>query len=173
MKELAARYAQALYPLCPEEETLRTAAGILTGSAELWGVCTDPTIRPEAKKRVLARVLADVPEPLLHFFDLLCDKGRMALLPEILEEFHALALAERGMGRCLMTCARVPDPDQRRRLRAKMARLHHKSDVELDIRLDPALIGGFVLEMDGVRYDQSVRGRLTALERRLEGRREV
>ena len=173
MSELARRYAQALYPLFPEEGALRTAAGVLTGSPALWGVLTDPTVRPASKRRVLDRVLADAPAELVHFFDVLCDKGRMALLPGVLAEFHALALADRGAALCVMTCVRPPDEAQKRRLAHKLARLHHKSGVELDVRLDPTLVGGFVLDIDGVTYDRSVRGRLKALERQLEGRREA
>lgn len=171
MNELARRYAQALYPLCPDEGALRSAADVLTGTPALWAALTDPTLRPEAKKRVLGRVLADTQPHLLHFFDLLCDKGRMALLDDMLAEFHVLALAGQGKSRCVMTCVQAPGPDQRQRLRAKLARLHHRSDVELEVRLDPALIGGFTLDIDGVTYDHSVRGRLKALERQMEGRR--
>ncbi len=170
MSELACRYARALYPLHPNEDDLRRAAGVLTGSQPLWEVLTDPTVAPDGKKRVLGRVLTGTPEPLVHFFDLLCDKGRMSFLPDILEEFHTIALADRGAGHCVMNCVTPPDEDQRRRLAAKLARLHNRSEVELEVRLNPALIGGFTLELDGITYDHSVRGRLKSLERQLEGR---
>ena len=40
-----------------------------------------------------------------------------------------------------------------------------------DVRMDPSLLGGFTLELEGVTYDKSVRGALAGLTRQLEERR--
>lgn len=40
-----------------------------------------------------------------------------------------------------------------------------------EIRIDPSLLGGFTLELEGVTYDKSVRGALAGLSRQLEERR--
>lgn len=173
MSELASRYAQALYGLCPDEPALRAASMAITSRRALWEALNDPTIRPAEKKRVLSRVLDGTRDEVLHFLFLLCDKGRVALLPDVLDEFHALALAGRNAAHCVMTCVHEPDEGQKGRLRELLCRLHHKSDVVLEVRLDPDLIGGFTLDMEGVTYDRSVRGELRALERHLEGRRSV
>ena len=37
--------------------------------------------------------------------------------------------------------------------------------------MDPSLLGGFTLELEGVTYDKSVRGALAGLTRQLEERR--
>ena len=55
--------------------------------------------------------------------------------------------------------------------RLALCRLHHKQDVEFEVRTDPALLGGFTLEIEGMRYDKSVRGALAGLARQLEERR--
>src|SRR5699024_6027993 len=38
----------------------------------------------------------------------------------------------------------------------------------LEIRIDPAILGGFVLDVDGVTYDRSVKGRLDRLARGMQ-----
>ena len=54
----------------------------------------------------------------------------------------------------------IPDEAHQKRLVEKLCALHHRDSVLLDIRTDPELVGGFVLTIDGVTYDRSVRGAL-------------
>ena len=172
MSELTRRYAQALYQVCPDEDGLRETAGALMGDAALWEALTSPAVEPEAKGRVLARLPAlDGHGLLLRFYRLLASKGRMALLPAILEDFHGAALADRGCARCVLTCAWAPGEEELNKLRAALCRLHHKRDIQFDVRVEPALLGGFTLDIEGVTYDKSVRGALRRLERQLEERR--
>ena len=67
-----------------------------------------------------------------------------------------------------MTCVRVPDAGRREQIKAALCRLHHKSEVRLIIKTDPGLLGGFILNIEGVTYDRSIRGGLLALARHLE-----
>ena len=77
----------------------------------------------------------------------------------------------RVLARCVVTCARAPGEEELNKLRAALCRLHHKKDIQFDIRVEPALLGGFTLDIEGVTYDKSVRGALRRLERQLEERR--
>ncbi|MFQ9917711.1 MAG: hypothetical protein ACLRWQ_16165 [Flavonifractor plautii] len=59
--------------------------------------------------------------PLPHFYRLLAEKGRMALLPEIVEAFHGLELARRGGARCVLDlCAPAGRRRSWRKLRAAL-----------------------------------------------------
>ena len=172
MSELSRRYAQALYAVCPDEDALRTTAQALMEDAALWGALCSPAIQAGEKARVLGRLsVLDGHSLLYNFYRLLAEKGRMTLLPEILEAFHDLALAGRGAVRCRLTCVRVPDEAEQEKLKKVLCRLHHKADVVFEIHTDPSLLGGFTLEIEGVTYDKSVRGALAGLSRQLEERR--
>ena len=92
----------------------------------------------------------------------------MPLLPEIVDAYQEAALSARGAARCLFRCARPPETAELERLRPVLCRLHHKTDVAFDVRVEPALLGGFLLEIDGCTYDKSVRGALRGLKQRLE-----
>ena len=172
MSDLARRYAQALYGLTDDEEALRRTAGALMENTALWSVLRSPAVRAEEKERILARLpdLEDC-ETLLNFYQLLADKGRMDLLPEILDAFQDLALAQRDCARCVLTCVRPLEAAELSKLRLALCRLHHKRDILFDVRMDPSLLGGFTLELEGVTYDKSVRGALAGLTRQLEERR--
>lgn len=172
MNELARRYAEALYDLSPDEEALRTTAQAMMADAALWESLRSPAVQAWEKARILARLpVLSGRSVLLRFYQLLASKGRMALLPDILEAFHDKALAQRGAARCRLTCVRVPGKEEQEKLRQALCRLHHKQDMVFDVRIDPSLLGGFTLEIQGVTYDKSVRGALAGLTRQLEERR--
>ena len=57
------------------------------------------------------------------------------------------------------------------KLRRALCRLHGKDDIQFEIQIDPQLLGGFTLELEGVLYDKSVRGALKEMRRYLEERR--
>ena len=80
-------------------------------------------------------------------------------------------LARRGGARCVLTCVRPLEAEELEKLRATLCRLHHKKEIVFDVRTDPALLGGFTLDIEGVRYDKSVRGALGRMGRQLEERR--
>ena len=157
MSELARRYAQALWQVSPDGEALERTARALMEEPALWEALCSPAVQAGEKGRVLAR-LPGLEEggPLPHFYRLLAEKGRMALLPEIVEAFHGLELARRGGARCVLTCVRPLEAEELEKLRAALCRLHHKKEVVFDVRTDPALLGGFTLDIEGVRYDKSV-----------------
>ena len=96
MSELARRYAQALWQVSPDGEALERTARALMEEPALWEALCSPAVQAGEKGRVLAR-LPGLEEggPLPHFYRLLAEKGRMALLPEIVEAFHGLELAGR------------------------------------------------------------------------------
>ena len=172
MNELARRYAEALYELSPDEETLSATAQTLMADAALWEALCSPAVQAWEKVQILNRLpLLDGHHLLRNFYGLLARKGRMALLPEILEAFSLRALEQRGAARCRLTCVRVPGAAELEQLKTALCKLHHKTDVVFDVHTDPNLLGGFTLEIDGVTYDKSVRGALSGLSRQLEERR--
>ena len=89
MSELARRYAEALYKVAPNEEALFATARTLMADGALWEALCSPAVQAWEKTRVLTRLPAlDGRGLLLNFYRLLAEKGRMALLPDILEAFR-------------------------------------------------------------------------------------
>ena len=43
------------------------------------------------------------------------------------------------------------------------------ADAEIDVKIDPSLIGGFILDIEHTRMDASVAGQLNALKNKLKG----
>ena len=95
----------------------------------------------------------------------------MKLLPEITEAFRSIDLESRNTAVCEMLCAHFPDAERQARIRETLCRLHHRDEILLDIKTDPELLGGFILKIDNVTYDRSVRRSLRDMARYLQERR--
>ena len=170
MTELIQRYAAALYDLAQTDNMgLTGAAQELLEQEQLWKVLTSSAVQVEEKKELLrsAAPLAGL-EPLQAFLCLLAEEGHLDLFPDILEEVHQLELAADGGAVCVMTCAHKPDQAALDDVRRAVCRLRNLDRVVLQVKIDPELLGGFVLEVQGVTYDRSVKGRLERLAKGLE-----
>ena len=151
MGELADRYAQAFLEAGGDGAELARCARQLEKEPVLWEALCSPAVTPEEKGRVLAR-LPEVapPGPAGRLLTLMAEKERLPLLPQVVQSARRLQLG---------------------RLKETLCRLHRLKKVELEVRVDPSLLGGLRLELQGVTYDKSVRGGLDALARTLgEGR---
>ena len=170
MTELIQRYAAALYDLAQTDDMgLTGAAQELLEQKQLWKALTSSAVQVEEKKELIrsAAPLAGM-EPLQAFLCLLAEEGQLDLFPDILEEVHQLELAADGGAVCVMTCAHKPDQAALDQVRKAVCRLRNLDRVVLQVKIDPELLGGFVLEVQGVTYDRSVKGRLERLAKGLE-----
>lgn len=169
MSGLAKRYAMALLELCEDEPRLRADAALLTGTPALWAALKNPCIPVREKHAVLDRLLGEKTGPLfLNFYKLLCDRGRISLLPGIREAYHDCVMGRENAADAWMRCVTPPPKAQRDALCAMLCEKHGKTRVDLHIVEDPSLMGGFVLEIEGIAYDRSIRGMLRNMRRDFE-----
>lgn len=171
MRTLETRYALALLELTGDEAALEAGAARLMGEPALWQALLNPCIPAGEKDRVLCRALEGTAEgALLGFFRLLCRRERLPLLPAIRQRYHQLKLEREGGAQALFCCAREPAPEDLARIGEALEKRRGLSRVEFSVRLQPELLGGFVIHLGGVTYDKSVRGMLRGLRRSLKER---
>ena len=170
MSETTERYAAALFVAAQGDAgAVRAAADALMADTQRWNVLVSAATTDAEKKELLAGApQLDGQDALKAFLQLLLDEGHLDALPEILTEFSRLALNAQGGMECVMTCARQPDEATQEAVRKAACKLRGAENVVLQIKIDPSLLGGFVLDIDGVTYDRSVKGRLDRLARGME-----
>ena len=170
MSETIERYAATLYGLAAEDRAglIRTADALLADKA-LWASLRSGAVSP-AEKAELLRTAPELAgsEVLRGVLGLLAQEGQLADFPAVLEEVRRLDLIARGGAPCTVTCAREPDEAMKEDLRKAVCRLRGLDQAAMSFRVDPELLGGFVVEVQGVTYDYSVKGRLDRLARGLE-----
>jgi F-type H+-transporting ATPase subunit delta len=136
---------------------------------ELAALLENPEIDHRSKQAALGELLGGGEELVRNFLLVLVEKNRAPELDDIYREFEALvATEERRLEVELTTAYKLSDDDAHEILQQIESTAGRK--VEATRRVDPNLIGGFVLQAGSLRVDASVRGRLDRLRRELARR---
>jgi F-type H+-transporting ATPase subunit delta len=166
-------YANALFESALGEGRLDTVrdqlAQVVAAEAEvpeLRELLRNPQVDPRARAAALGDMLGGGDELLRNFLLVLVDKGRADRLPEIGEELERLVAEHEGVVHARLTTAVELGDDEAGKLLAQIERASGRK-VEATRAVDPALIGGIVLQVGSHRLDASVRGRLERLRREL------
>ena len=170
MSETTQRYAAALFGAAGHDaKAVRAAAEALMADQPLWTALQSRAVTLAEKKQLIRDAAElDGQEALKTFLGLAAEADALGELPAILAEYSRLALAAQGGVECRVTCARQPDEATQEAIRQAVCKLRGASNAVLEIRIDPAILGGFVLDVDGVTYDRSVKGRLDRLARGMQ-----
>jgi F-type H+-transporting ATPase subunit delta len=147
---------------------LRQAAEVVHDHPELRAALSHPGLAAERRRKMVAAVFAFAPELVRRVLDLLVAERGLALLGAIEESYSAQWNARRGAIAARVITAAPLDPAL---VRALGERIHEATGLEAELseKTDPAVLGGVLLEMGGRTYDGTVRGRLHALRRALQG----
>jgi F-type H+-transporting ATPase subunit delta len=133
---------------------------------ELRAVLRNPELDPETKAGIVVEVIGGANELLRNFLRLAAEKGRIGEIEEIARELDRLMAAEEGrLDVELTTAFELSDSEAS----AILKQIQEASGRKVDAtrKVDPKLIGGFVLQAGSMRVDASVRGRIERLRREL------
>jgi F-type H+-transporting ATPase subunit delta len=166
-------YARALFQAAKEQgrlvavaEELRDFVQAVRDVPELRNLLRNPQVDRRARRAALGDLLADADELVRNFMLVTAEKGRAAQIEEIHREFERLVAEEEGRLRVEVTTAFELSDPQARRIVDQIERASGRR-IEATRKVDPALIGGLVLQAGSLRVDASVRGRLERLRQEL------
>jgi F-type H+-transporting ATPase subunit delta len=167
-------YARALFDAAKEKNRLSEVHEELSDFVqatrevpELRALLENPEIDHRTKQAALEELMSGGEELVRNFLLVLVDKGRAPELDEIAREFDALVAAEeRRLEVELTTAYELSDAEAKEIL----SQIESQSgrQVEATRRVDPGIIGGFVLQAGSMLVDASVRGRFERLRQALE-----
>jgi F-type H+-transporting ATPase subunit delta len=177
LKTSATRYARALLDVAVTqsdpsrvESDLTAMANLVTGNAELHVALTNPRV-PEGARTALVRALAErthIDVLVTRLLVLLAERGRLELFPAIAEAYRERLLAYRKIVRAQVTTPAPLSDERTNALRESLSRVTGR-EVQLDVAVDPTLIGGVVARIGSTVYDGSVRTQLQKVRRQLLG----
>jgi F-type H+-transporting ATPase subunit delta len=173
-RTLARRYATAIFNLATDAGAVPKVAADLNAiglavysNDSVRRFYLSPVFERSAKGETLRKIFeGKVGDIALHSLLLLVRKRREALLPDIVTEYEALALAASGRETLEIVSAHeltAADAD------AFVARLEKAYGKRFSVtrRTDPALLSGLRITMSDRRIDGSLSGRLDELARHL------
>jgi F-type H+-transporting ATPase subunit delta len=173
----AARYAKALLEVAVQESDasrieadLAEVVAMMASSEELRRALSSPAV-PQSARSNLVRALGDraaVQPPVAKLLVMLAERGRLELLPDLLEVYRERLLAHSNTVRGQVTAAAPLPPDRVAALERSLSARTGKQ-VRLDTAVDPSLIGGVVAKIGSTVYDGSVRTQLQKLRHQIVG----
>lgn len=174
------RYARAIFAVAEEQGTLEQTAdelrllGAIGQDADIAAALANPLLSATAR-RGLAGTIADnlkLSPTTRNFVSLLADHRRLDQLVGIAQAFTDVLDQKLGRVRATITSA-VPLFDaQRQELIGALERKLGRT-VLAETSVDPQLLGGVVVDVDGTVYDGSVRTQLRTLANRIAGGRSL
>lgn len=169
-KTLAKRYAAALLRMTdPEGTTEETESHLLAlrdaylSDKAFRSLLAQPRVPRKIKKAILRKPFEGRAKPaFLDFLDLLVDKNRQSILPDIAEMFDRLADASKGLVRVKVKSWRPLSAAQQGALQGKLEKMTAKK-ILIEAAADPALKGGMLVLVGDTVIDGSVAHRLKEL----------
>ena len=171
MKETSKDYAVALFRLACET---RSDEAVLSGLALVKQVFSEtpgmiaflrsPAIAKEAKLRALKEAFeSEVHEYVFSFLALMTERGDAEILEETIESYEALYHAQKQLATARVVSAAELTAEEKEKLIEALSKKSGKQ-VLAEYEIDPTLLGGLVVEMDGVVLDGSLSRRLKTLK---------
>lgn len=173
---LAARYAKSILDLSLEKGQLETVYNDMLllkdacrNSKDLVAVLRSPIIKADKKGKILDAIFAGKVSAMTSaFVTLLLNKEREGYLPEIAAAFVEQYKVHKGISTVKLTTAVPVGEDVKQAILQKLKTERHLQQVELDSEVNPALIGGFVLEIGDERMDSSVAFELNNIRKQFQ-----
>jgi len=174
---LAGRYAVALFDLAREsndidsvQKSLATLHAGLTESADLAALVASPVVsRGDAANAIAAVAKAMKLDSLTaKFLGVLAENRRLADLPGMIDAFNAIVAAHRGEVTAKVTSAHPLSAAQLKELAANL-KTRVGRDVQIATTVDPAILGGLVVQLGSQLIDGSIRTRLNSFAQAMKG----
>lgn len=171
---VARRYAVALCEIAEErgllervEQELGSVVAALQQDPKLRQLLLHQSIEPAAKKQLLAEALGGaVHELTRNFLDLLVEKRRENLLPDIYRAYVRCANEARGVLEVEVRSA-VPLTAEQVDEVVQAVQASTGKTIKASAAVDPSLLGGLVVRIGDLVIDGSIATRLRNLKQRL------
>lgn len=163
---IARPYADAAFELAkgagalgPWSEALERLAAIINDPA-MKECISDPQLSDDQVHRLIVEVGGAVLDPdMQNFVRLLVENERLKVLPEIRDLFVSMKNGHEGVKEADITSAFPIDDATLAKLQADLE-ARFKAKLNVQVRLDPELIGGVRIAIGDEVIDASVRGKL-------------
>jgi F-type H+-transporting ATPase subunit delta len=174
---LAGRYALALLDLADSKKELDTVAGdlrglqqILADSEDLRRLVDSPLYSREQQSKAIEAILkkAKVNDMTRRFVLVVTENRRLFVLSQMIDVYLAELARRRGEVTAKVTSAQDLSESQQQALTEALKK-SMGSKVQIDLTVDPALIGGMIVKVGSRMIDSSLRNKLQRLQLAMKG----
>ena len=175
---ISVRYARALFQLTQEqgcEDAVydglsRFVHNYFLAIAQFNEVLSDPIVAREEKVKLVEMAVGEpVHDTLKHFIAFVADQKREDKMIFIAMKYMEMYREKHNILSTQVTTATELSEESYEKIKTFIKETFG-ADAEMDAKIDPNLIGGFILDIENTRMDASVAGQLNALKNKLKSR---
>lgn len=174
MTQTAKNYGDALYELARDEglaeQLFSQLAGVdalIAENPDYLRLLSSPTLTKAERCAALDEAFSGRVHPyVLSTLKLLCERGHIRELRGCCTQYRRRRNEDAGIVEATAVTAVPLTPSLRRKLTDKLESVTGKQ-IDLQLRVDPSVLGGVRLELEGKQFDGTVRQRLDGLRKTL------
>lgn len=170
---MAGRYANALFELALENKAtdairsdLDRFDALLDESADLRRLVRSPVYGADEQLKALSAILdkAGITGLAANFLRVITVNRRLFAVRDMIRAYRALVARHRGEVTAQVTVADRLSDANLEALKDALKAVTGGKNIDLDVRVDPAIIGGLVVKLGSRMIDSSLRTKLNAIK---------
>ena len=172
--KVAKRYAKALldYSIEKHEEDnfvqeISSLVEVVRENPDLRALLHSPIVRMEIKRKVLQEVFSERSATLNLLIEILVENKRVSDLYDIAREYIIQYNRYKGKTTAYLTTAVELPESLKAQFVQKAIALSGGKKITLESRVEPQLIGGFILRIDDLQYNASIAHKLYGIKEQL------
>ncbi len=169
---VSGRYATALFDLARDENSIDAVLvdldqfnSMLEQSTDLQRLVRSPVFSAEIQLSALTAILnqAEITGICANFLKVLTANRRLFVVADVIRAFRALVAKYKGEASADVTVAEALNDKNLDALKSALKSVTGK-DVTLNVKVDPAIIGGLVVKLGSRMIDSSLRTKLNSIK---------
>jgi len=169
---VSGRYASALFSLAQDDRQVAEVAdalekldSLIEASPDFQRLVRSPVFSAADQLKAIDAVLAKagISGIAANFVKLVAAKRRLFFIRPMIADFRKLYDASRGVTRAEVTSASPLSDANLAALKDQLKAASGGRDVQLDVKVDPAIVGGLIVKLGSRMVDGSLRTKLNAI----------
>jgi F-type H+-transporting ATPase subunit delta len=170
---MAGRYGNALFELARDEKAIDAVKAdldqfdaMIAGSPDLNRLVRSPVFGADEQLKALQAILdkAGIKGLAANFLRVITTNRRLFAVREMIRAFRALAATHKGEVVAEVTVAEKLSDKNLDALKDALKSVTGGKDIDFDVKIEPAIIGGLIVKVGSRMVDSSLRTKLNAIK---------
>ncbi len=170
---MAGRYATALFELALDNKAvdavkkdLETFDALVAGSADLNRLVRSPVYDADEQLKALGAILdkAGIKGLAANFLRVITTNRRLFAVRNMIRGYRALVARHKGEVTAQITVAEKLSDVNLTALKSALKSVTGGKDIDLDVKIEPAIIGGLIVKVGSRMVDSSLRTKLNSIK---------
>lgn len=170
---MAGRYATALFELARDNKAVDAVKkdldqfdALANGSADLNRLVRSPVFGADEQLKALSAILAKagITGLAANFLRVITTNRRLFAVRDMIRAYRALVARHKGEVTAQVTVAEKLNDKNLDALKSALKSVTGGKDIDLEVEVDPAIIGGLIVKVGSRRFDSSLRTKLNSIK---------